>query len=205
MAEGYIRLYRKLTAHFLWQDKPFSKGQAWIDLLFMANHTDTCFFLGDTLVTAEAGQVVTSEMKLANRWGWSRQKVRSFLAVLVTENMIVKAPSRNRTVLTLCNYSTFNETSARKNSTGKRKKNAAEQIPPLFSPLEAAIEEFRAFRAKIKKPMTDKALDLLQLRLQKLAGDDVPLKVAILEQSILRGWAGVFELKDCAAQTLDYR
>jgi DNA replication protein DnaD len=106
--EGYIKLYRKLTEHPLWADKPFSKGQAWIDLLLAANHTQTRFYLGRSAMTAEAGQVVTSEVKLAARWGWSRQKVRDFLKALSSDGMLVKASNRKRTVLTLCNYSDYN-------------------------------------------------------------------------------------------------
>jgi DNA-binding FadR family transcriptional regulator len=59
-------------------------------------------------MTAEAGQVVTSEVKLAARWGWSRQKVRDFLKALSKDGMLIKASNRKRTVLTLCNYSDYN-------------------------------------------------------------------------------------------------
>jgi hypothetical protein len=102
MMEGYIKLYRKLTAHPLWEDRPFSKGQAWIDLLLTANHKKARFPLGRSVMTAEAGQVVTSEMKLAARWGWSRQKVRNFLKTLSDDGMLHKASGANMTVLTLC-------------------------------------------------------------------------------------------------------
>lgn len=60
--------------------------------------------------------------------------------------------------------------------------------------LESAIDDFKAFRTKIKKPMTDKAIELLKGKLDKLASDD-ETKIAILNQSILNGWQGVFELK----------
>lgn len=60
--------------------------------------------------------------------------------------------------------------------------------------LESAIDDFKLFRTKIKKPMTDKAVELLKSKLDKLASDD-ETKVAIINQSILNGWQGVFELK----------
>jgi hypothetical protein len=43
--------------------------------------------------------------------------------------------------------------------------------------------------------MTEHAEELLLSELKKLAGDDEQLKIAILNQSILRGWTGVFPLK----------
>lgn len=27
--------------NWVWQDKPFSHGQAWVDMILMANHKDT--------------------------------------------------------------------------------------------------------------------------------------------------------------------
>lgn len=60
--------------------------------------------------------------------------------------------------------------------------------------LERAIDDFKDFRKKIKKPMTDRAIELLKTELDKLASDD-DTKIKILEQSIFNGWQGVFELK----------
>ena len=40
MNEGWVKTYRSLTDHWVWQDKPFSKGQAWMDLLLMVNHCE---------------------------------------------------------------------------------------------------------------------------------------------------------------------
>ena len=60
--------------------------------------------------------------------------------------------------------------------------------------LEDAINDFKEYRKKIKKPMTDKAVELLIDKLNKLASDD-ETKIAILNQSIMNGWQGVFPLK----------
>jgi len=62
--------------------------------------------------------------------------------------------------------------------------------------LDAALEDYIAFRKQVKKPMTERAVQLTIKKLNDLAGDDVDEKVAILEQSIERGWQGVFPLKD---------
>lgn len=62
------------------------------------------------------------------------------------------------------------------------------------SELHNSIIEFIKMRKLIKKPMTDKALNLLFSSLDKLAKTDSDKK-AILEQSILNCWQGVFPLK----------
>ena len=77
--DGWVKLYRSTTENWVWNDKPFSKGQAWIDLIIMANHKDNKFPLGDKVVTVERGSLITSEVKLMERWGWSKSKVRLFL------------------------------------------------------------------------------------------------------------------------------
>jgi len=36
--EGWIRLYRKMQDNPLWTSEPFTRGQAWIDLLMIAGY-----------------------------------------------------------------------------------------------------------------------------------------------------------------------
>lgn len=60
--------------------------------------------------------------------------------------------------------------------------------------LRSALIEFVKFRKLIKKPMTNKALELIISKLNKLGSSDRE-KVEIINQSIERGWAGVFALK----------
>lgn len=56
------------------------------------------------------------------------------------------------------------------------------------------LKEFVKFRKKIKSPMTDRAIELMLGQLNKLTNDDGE-KVAILNQSIVNSWKGVFALK----------
>lgn len=65
--------------------------------------------------------------------------------------------------------------------------------------LENAMDDFKEYRMKIKKPMTDRAVQLLYSELNRLSVDD-ETKIAILNQSIVNGWQGVFALKEPAAQ-----
>lgn len=60
--------------------------------------------------------------------------------------------------------------------------------------LDDALREYIAFRKKIKKPMTDRAIQLAVKKLQKMSSD-IDEQIAIIEQSILNGWQGLFPLK----------
>ena len=121
MKQGWISVHRQLQDHWLWEDKPFSKGQAWIDILMLANHADNRFLLGNEVVEVKAGSFITSEQKLADRWGWgSRHKVRNFLELLQKDNMIVKKGDNKKTTITIEKYRFFQDT---KTATGQQRDN----------------------------------------------------------------------------------
>ncbi len=104
---GWIKLHRKIQEHWIWQEKPFDKKSAWIDLILLANHKDNKFLLGNELVEVKRGSFITSEVKLSERWGWSRTKVRSFLKVLEEDKMLIKKSDNKKTTLTIVNYSDY--------------------------------------------------------------------------------------------------
>lgn len=106
---GWIRLDRQIKNHWLWEEKPFDKKSAWIDLLLSANHENKKFLLGNELVEAKRGELVTSEVKLAERWGWSRCKVQTFLKLLADDRMILRKTDSKKTVLEIINYSKYQD------------------------------------------------------------------------------------------------
>ena len=101
---GWVKIYRKIQDHWLWQDKPFSKSAAWVDMLLLANHDDNKFLFGNELVTVECGSFITSELKLMERWGWGKTKTRAFLDLLEKDGMIVKKTDRKKTTINIVNY-----------------------------------------------------------------------------------------------------
>lgn len=110
MGYGWVSIHRQIQENWLWKDKPFSYGQAWVDLIMMANHNDNKFLLGRELVEVKAGSFITSELKLMERWGWGKTRVRTFLELLQKDNMIVKKVNRKRTTICIVNYSVFQDT-----------------------------------------------------------------------------------------------
>jgi DNA replication protein DnaD len=210
IGEGYIKLHRQINDHWIWQRKPFSPGQAWIDILLMVNHDTAKFPFGNEIIEVERGECITSETKLASKWGWSRHKVRDFLSLLESDSMLVKKSDTKRTSLKVLNYNVWQDSSTAEGqqkdskrtgegqvrNTNKNEKNDKNDKKYInISPqLETAIEDFKEYRKKIKKPMTDRAVELLIDKLNKLASND-ETKIAILNQSIVNGWQGIFPLK----------
>jgi hypothetical protein len=64
---GWIKLYRDIQNHWIWDDPQRLKW--WIDLLLLANHKEGKTLINGELTTIQTGAHLTSEIKLAERWG----------------------------------------------------------------------------------------------------------------------------------------
>lgn len=106
-SQGYIKLYRSIFNHWLWQDKPFSRGQAFVDLILLANYKDRKELYKDELIVKKRGDVNLSIIYLEERWGWSRNKVTRFLSVLENDEIIKKSSTFKGTIITVLNYEKF--------------------------------------------------------------------------------------------------
>ena len=110
MGNGYLKLHRPLFDHALWQDRPFSRGQAWIDLIGLAAFTDHHV---TPAVKIKRGQVRTTTRYLCRRWGWGKGRVERFLRYLTDESMITLKQTRQRgtggSLITIGNYSLYQD------------------------------------------------------------------------------------------------
>ena len=125
---GWIKLHRAIRDSWIYDEKPYSKFQAWIDLLLSANHKDNKFLLGNELVEVERGSFITSEHKLMAKWGWSKTKVRSFLSLLENDNMIVKKSDRKKTTITIVKYSDYQDLETTKEPRKDHEKTTKEPL-----------------------------------------------------------------------------
>lgn len=106
--KGWIKLHRKVLDCWIWNNKPYDKARAWIDLLLLAMHHDKKIMLDDNVVTViPRGCYMTSVLKLAERWGWSRNKVKRFLDVLECEQMLTTKRTNIGTLVTIVNYDVY--------------------------------------------------------------------------------------------------
>lgn len=85
---SYIKLDRGLKTNPLWLEKPFSKGQAWVDLLLLAQGVGKEKMYRGKVQKQKPGTVYTSILFLTNRWGWSRNKVYRFFESLMKDKMV---------------------------------------------------------------------------------------------------------------------
>ena len=107
MSSGWIKLYRQLQDCWIWLKEPFDKRSAWVDLLLTANHSDKKILFNGELITVKRGQILTSVRKLSAKWKWSVNKVYRFIKLLEDDEMLQKESDKDRTLLTIENYSIF--------------------------------------------------------------------------------------------------
>jgi len=107
MIDGYISLHRKILTNELWHKKPFSYGQAWIDLLLLANFRETTFFKRGIEIRVPRGSLAYSVLALSKRWSWSRPKVDLFLQRLVMRNQILHQKNNITSLISIINYETY--------------------------------------------------------------------------------------------------
>jgi hypothetical protein len=116
MNQGWIKLWRKIQDNPVWQHKPYSYGQAWVDLLLLANHEAHCIWPRGIRLDLEAGQVGYSKESLAAKWGWSRGRVTRFLNMLENAQQIVQQKDNVTTVITITNWKPHQETDGKQYS-----------------------------------------------------------------------------------------
>ena len=109
MNQGYIKLHRQLQDCWIWKKGPFSEGQAWVDLLLLANHKDVKMVIGGELTSVSRGSYHTSIVSLSERWKWSRPRVKRFLTLLERDNMLTQKCTPYGTTLTIVNYGVFQD------------------------------------------------------------------------------------------------
>lgn len=112
---GWIKIHRDIVNHWIYQDAV--KFQWWIDLIMMASWEESKVLVGNQLVTLQRGQLIGSYASLAKKWGVSKDKVMAFLGLLQRDSMIHKATQHNVSIVTICNYESYQDNDSEQSNT----------------------------------------------------------------------------------------
>ena len=137
-SKGFIKLDRAIFEHWIFQDA--EKFKAFVDLIQLMRFKDETLIIGNDVITIPRGSFYTSELKLAERWGWSRKKVRSYLDLLSKEEMVIKKGTTKGTTLTLVNYDFYQGEGTTKGTSKEHQKN-----------IEGTSKEHRRIHKRRKK------------------------------------------------------
>ena len=196
---GWIKVWRKLSTNKFWLEKPFSKGQAWIDLIMFATQSTHTSTRNGTQITYKAGYVYESVVGLADRWGWSRPRVYRFLEQLKNDGMIdyerrTQNRTQNRTVnvtqlvtpLRIVNWELYQDrrtVSDTENRTQNRTRKRTHPKNDIYPKNESSKEEYNSRSAPtplsgIPERGTDAFRNQSHLLLKPDEGtaDDIPVR-----------------------------
>jgi DNA-binding transcriptional regulator YhcF (GntR family) len=119
---GWIKLYRSIKQHWIWQDS--IKFKWWIDILISVNHSGKKINIGYDIFECKPGQSIKSLKTWADEWDVSKDTVRNFFTLLKKDNMIKTENLKITTRITVCNYDTYQSNLHDKQTQSKRKANA---------------------------------------------------------------------------------
>ena len=110
MSSGWVSIYRKIFQNPILEPKgKFTKMEAWLYLLCRANHSDGKVVIKENLCRFKRGQVITSQQKLMATFKWGNTKVINFLKLLQEDEMIELKTTGLGTMITICNYDTYQD------------------------------------------------------------------------------------------------
>lgn len=197
--EGWVSIHRQLNDHWLWKEKPFSKGQAWIDILIRVNHKPASVPIGNQIVSIEKGETIWSVLDMSLKWGWSRTKTENFLKLLEKEKQITTKKTTKYTIVSVLNWDSYQtkdtEKDINKASKGHQKninKASKEQQESTNNNEDNDNNEFN----ENKKPKELKTFlsDSYEYRLSKLLHDRILLNNPDAKHPDIQAWSRTIDL-----------
>jgi hypothetical protein len=117
--EGWIKLHRRIMDNPLWNGDPFSRGQAWVDMILLANHKPGYFYVRGNKVPVKRGQIGWSIAKLSQRWKWSKGKTKRFLNDLENEQQIEQQKNNVTSIITIVKYDDYQDSDTAEVTAGR--------------------------------------------------------------------------------------
>lgn len=207
--EGWIKLHRQMLENPIVM-KDSDHLAVWIYLLLNATHKEYPAMFKGEKITLKAGQLLTGRKAISTKLKIEETKVKRILTLFENDQQIARQRSNQNSLISILQWDSYQEdaqpnaqrmpnecpTSAQRVPTNKNVKNVKNVKNTYIEPpeLNDALLSFIEFRKGIKKPMTDRAINLLIGKLKKLS-DNTAEQIEILEQSVVNGWTGIYPLK----------
>jgi hypothetical protein len=122
---GWVKLHRQIVDNSLWTAERFTRAQAWLDLILLANHKQNLLFIRGNEVKTQRGELCWSILSLAKRWQWNERTVDKYLKWLSKEGMIHYIKSPVTTIISVLKYDFYQGSTEQ--STVQNTEQSAEQ------------------------------------------------------------------------------
>lgn len=104
---GVFAVDRGVWDHPIFAPEQFTEREAWMWMCGNAAWKDTKVRVGRTWISVARGQLAYATRFLAQKWRWSDARVRRFLNRLRFDAMVYLLPTREATIITICNYDKY--------------------------------------------------------------------------------------------------
>lgn len=203
-------MHRRMLNNPMWLSEPFTRAQAWVDMLLIANRNPSYLRIRGNRIDIPVGGIGRSNESLCERWKWSRGKLNRYLKELEKDGQIVQQKSRVLSVITICNYEhyqvgdttdsttdgttdgttdehqTVQQTVHEQESKEVKKEKNKRYTPPDWVPL-SLWKSYLASRRSKRHPMNPEALDLCVKAIAKVVESGVSVE-HVLERMTETGW-----------------
>ena len=201
--QGRVKFHRKITEREWYSDA--NTFRVFFHLITIANHKDW----KRQGIDVKRWQTITSIDSLAEQIWLTSQKVRTAMDKLISTWEIAKKTTNRNTIVTVLKYCDYNDydwednkqitsqitnkqqTDNKQITTNKNDKNKKNE-KEIY---EQHILDFIEYRKNIKKPMTNKAIELFIDKLHKLSSNKND-QIKMVEKSIMNNWLSVFALHE---------
>ena len=109
MQQGWIKIFRSITDDDDYFAERFTREMAWIDLLLLANFKDSTIIKRGIKIQLNRGQIFKSIRFLSDRWQWNARTTMKFLDSLELEGKIQRKITNVNTLITITNYSNYQD------------------------------------------------------------------------------------------------
>lgn len=219
MDQGFIKLWRKSINSIIFQDADLWKLWTWC--LMKANHTERNVTIktgrGNKVLTCKRGQFVFGRKSAARALKMKPTTVRYRMLTLSKLQNLDMQVDTHFTIVTIRNYDKYNDIKNNvdrsinnqltgnchptdtnknyKNYKNKKDMDKNKNILPNFIS-QKLWQDFKKHRIKLRSPMTEKSEKLNIGKIKKFSKGNSEIARALIEQSIEKGWKGIFDLKD---------
>jgi hypothetical protein len=209
--QGWIKLHRKMLDNPV-VCKDSDHLAVWVYLLLNATHESYPALFRGEKITLEPGQLITGRKSISQKLGIDESKTQRIIKSLKNEQQIEQQTSNQNRLITIVRWDDYqnceqqneqrvnNEctTDEQRVNTNKNVKNVKNEKKDIYSDLPIEIHEpLRKYIEMRKgmgkqKAMTDRAIELLISKLNKLAPQNIHLQIAMLEEATMKNWLSVY-------------
>ena len=125
----WVRVQTSIFDHELFSSAELSQREAWLWLIANVAWKETRHRVGNEVLAVPVGSMFATLRSLQTAWNWkSDKRVRSFLAMLESEQMIELKSDAGKTQISICNYSKYQDVGRSEDASGTQDGRSADAL-----------------------------------------------------------------------------